>query len=308
MNKRNWSFKDFTLIRAPEQVPHAPQGLQWSLTSGRGHTSEMGLRPSARSSAERRGARATRALVGVFVFGGLCAGSVLAQEPSSQEDLSLHSIPALVEKLKNPDPQARKGVAEVLAGRGAEGVPEILRGMKGAKPKAKARLSLVLERIGSPAVPRVLEVLIHDPDLRSFAGTALNQLSGPESADQIPAFLSAMQDPEIKNYCGTALLRVSSPKAKKYFPEIANALKSQDEDVRAYAAVALGLIGDKNAVPHLVKGLKDPQPKVRWSAALALGKIGSKSKPVVEALRAAQKDPNAEVRRLATEALKEIRS
>ena len=111
------------------------------------------------------------------------------------------------------------------------------------------------------------------------------------------------------------------------------ALKDQNKDVRAYAAVTLGQIGDAaveplilalkqypdkrsgvaqilgqigdpRAVEPLIIALKDQNDYVRQWAAHALGKIGDPR--AVEPLRAALKDQNEDVRKWAAYALGKI--
>src|ERR1035437_10138331 len=71
--------------------------------------------------------------------------------------------------------------------------------------------------------------------------------------------------------------------------------------VRRDAAVALGQIGDADAVQPLVSGLKDDNPSVRLAAAEALGQIGDQR--AAEPLKAAFKDSDSHVRRAVTDAL-----
>lgn len=57
-----------------------------------------------------------------------------------------------------------------------------------------------------------------------------------------------------------------------------SSLSANDPQVRVEAALALGELGDENAVPALSYILgSDPDPQVRRSAANALGRIGEKA-------------------------------
>ena len=57
-------------------------------------------------------------------------------------------------------------------------------------------------------------------------------------------------------------------------PALITALRDQDEDVRAYAALALGDIGKRTATSALVERIReDIVPQVRGFAAMALGKL-----------------------------------
>jgi len=72
---------------------------------------------------------------------------------------------------------------------------------------------------------------------------------------------------------------------------------------------ALGAIGVKAepAVPALAAALKEDRSKeVRKASALALGSIQARNPTVMEALQAAARDPDSEVRQAAESALKNL--
>jgi HEAT repeat protein len=80
--------------------------------------------------------------------------------------------------------------------------------------------------------------------------------------------------------------------------------KDKDNDVRWYAASALGKIGDAKAVEPLIAALKDEDRVIRRIAVMALGEIGDAR--AVEPLNAVLKDNDWLVRRNAAEALGKI--
>jgi hypothetical protein len=94
------------------------------------------------------------------------------------------------------------------------------------------------------------------------------------------------------------------------------ALKSDSIQGRAYAAHDLGQLAESGhrpkdldaAVPALIEALSDATPMVRGTAATALGKLGASARAALEKLdQLANNDPAPGVRRLASEALQEIR-
>ena len=94
-------------------------------------------------------------------------------------------------------------------------------------------------------------------------------------------------------------------KARGDAPGLIKALEYQKLwRVRRDAAVALGQIGDADAVEPLIAGLKDDNPSVRRAAAEALGQIGDAAAlgPLIAALKSAAVD----VRKTAAEALGQI--
>src|SRR6185369_4675182 len=87
------------------------------------------------------------------------------------------------------------------------------------------------------------------------------------------------------------------PKAAAATRDLARALSDQVPGVRWAAGEALASIGPaaQSAVPQLIEALQDEFLYVRICAAGALGSLGLKAptaQPVVEALRAAAKDPS----------------
>ena len=94
-------------------------------------------------------------------------------------------------------------------------------------------------------------------------------------------------------------------KARGDAPGLIKALEYQKLwRVRRDAAVALGQIGDAEAVEPLVAGLRDDNPSVRLAAAEALGRIGDAGALVP--LIAALKSPAVDIRKAAAESLGQI--
>ncbi|MEX2720691.1 MAG: HEAT repeat domain-containing protein, partial [Candidatus Wukongarchaeota archaeon] len=123
---------------------------------------------------------------------------------------------------------------------------------------------------------------------------------------------------------------VEKMKAKKDVKGLIKALKyKRDQDVRRYAALTLGEIGDAKAVEPLIQALKEENKGIRWNAVGALDKLGWKpeddiekalyliakeewdklvrlGEPAVEPLIQALKDKDINVRRGAAETLGKI--
>jgi len=72
------------------------------------------------------------------------------------------------------------------------------------------------------------------------------------------------------------------------------------------AMVALGAIGDPQAISALLRLLTDPNPHVRAVAARSLGSAGVADRQVETALRAATKDEEEIVRQAASHALAQM--
>jgi HEAT repeat protein len=87
-------------------------------------------------------------------------------------------------------------------------------------------------------------------------------------------------------------------------PALLHYLESDDEQTRAFAAAALGRIGDPSAVERLTRLLQDEVWFIRRSGVVALGNIGGPS--AVQGLTTAVKDKHADVRRWAVIGLGDI--
>lgn len=84
-------------------------------------------------------------------------------------------------------------------------------------------------------------------------------------------------------------------------------LESEEAFARYQAVEALGWLGPE-AVDPLIDALRNEDPMVRARAARALGRFGAAARHAVGPLVAAVNDPQAEVRRQASEALRLIRA
>lgn len=99
-------------------------------------------------------------------------------------------------------------------------------------------------------------------------------LRDPEPPSQPPPdLLRLLGDPEarVRRRAALAVGRVGQGEAVRPLTAL---LTDADAEVRQMAAFALGLLGDKAAVEPLVGVLSDPSPIVQGSAAEALGLIG----------------------------------
>jgi HEAT repeat protein len=103
-----------------------------------------------------------------------------------------------------------------------------------------------------------------DEDLR-------DSLNSKPTADSLQA---GLRDASVSVRMN-AVRAAAYPKDVSAVPHLAGVMLRLDQpsSLRAAAALALGLIGDRIAVGALAEALKDPAPEVRFSAALSLGKL-----------------------------------
>lgn len=106
--------------------------------------------------------------------------------------------------------------------------------------------------------------------VRRVAAEGLANGGGPEvTATLIKALRDHHQDLSLLNAAITALARTRDDVVVDLFA----LLDEPDAEVRTYATLALGLVGDPRAVPELMKRLDDPDTNVRFHVIEALGRL-----------------------------------
>jgi HEAT repeat protein len=220
------------------------------------------------------------------------------------------ALPHLRAVLKDPNPELRRTAAQSL-GKIArkEAVPALVDAL--CDPDAGVRRHAVwaLGMIGEDSVGpdrSPLSALLFDPDpgVREAAAMALG-LTG-DTQTGIELLLDRLQEPATPaDAKRLAAASFGGMEARTAVPFLTWLLADPDAQVRRWAVAALGEIADQKTVAPLSKVLtKDRDPGVRIEAAFRLGKFGGEA--ARPALTAALKDVNADVRRLANAALKEL--
>lgn len=251
----------------------------------------------------------------------------------------------LIGRLGSDDWWVRELSAEELAGFGAEGrdaIPALIVALQDETEGVRRMAAYALGRIGgdSDEAQAALVDALADPDygvrykaIGAVAGfgvtviPALMELFDSDYADTTQvgsavAALARMGAPAVPSlrqgleaggdrasYSARAL-RFMGPAAESAGPALVEALGSQDEQVRRYAAAALGAIGSpvaELAMPALIRALQDAGLLVGSEAAVALGKMGPRAQDAVPALERALESPNRYTREGAQLALRKIR-
>jgi len=159
------------------------------------------------------------------------------------------------------------------------------------------------ERAAIGLVPELMRAS-EDEDLgvQVAAVRALAQIADARAVPVLCRWLGEKRlIPEIRQQIARALGEIGSAEA---VGPLIQALRDEDESVRAAAANALGRIGDARAVEPLIQALRDSNWRVRAAAAKALGRIGDVRavEPLVQALG----DENESVRMAAVKAAVKI--
>ncbi len=152
-------------------------------------------------------------------------------------------------------------------------------GRAGGPPDA-ARIASVLRNTPYDGSPKVLSLF-------DLGITALIRLKDPDTLPLL-RMLAEQQDPELEWRAANALIRLTDRAARPVFLRL---LSSPHPDVRAYAALGIGICGDPGLEAELVPllpptdsrtGVATPLP-VRFNAVRALGMLKSVSTiPAIE--------------------------
>lgn len=205
------------------------------------------------------------------------------------------AIPALVELMKDHDPEVRKwailGVGSFGSGM-KDTIPDLIGLLRSPDRGTRSAAAGALTRIGDDAIEPLAQALSNsDAKIRGGASLALEDM-GPSAGPAVPALLGALlsnkppDDPRPPRPLGTVdFVRDGEPRPTGYHAALraigANAatglallLDHQDQQEQIVALRALqfmGANGDR-AVPRLITVLRDPE--LRMEAASALGGIG----------------------------------
>ena len=143
--------------------------------------------------------------------------------------------------------------------------------------------------------------------LRTLADTALPALQrGLTDPDvQVRRNVALYLEWEGGNYGKHAPMPLN---LRPFLPQLAQALRDEDERVKALAAQALAHVGSAAAiaVPDLIRLLGDPSDGLRNSACIGLAGIGPAARAALPALRRALTDPSITVRGFAYRAIERI--
>jgi HEAT repeat protein len=137
--------------------------------------------------------------------------------------------------------------------------------------------------------------------VRRIAAEGMADVGGRDVVDTlIEALREHHRDPALLNAALTALAQTR----EDVVMSIVQLLDLDDADVRTYAVLALGLVGDVRAVPALAGRLDDPDMNVRFHAIEALGRLGDRS--VADAIAAIAESRDFFLSFAALDALAEI--
>ncbi len=232
-----------------------------------------------------------------------------------------------------PDGNVANRAEQLLLKLGAAALPSLQTGLEGQDVKVRIRCAGILEQIGDRAATMDLAAALKDDDSRVVVAVA-EALAALKDARAARALIEALANPDvfarqaaadalgsIGAAAGDAMIQALGQSRGTARVELVRALglsaaagaasqlqeelASDDWQVRARAAEALGRIDDKAAVPRLIGRLNsDNEWTVRLMAAKGLGVL--RTPPAMAALKvAANEDREPLVRRQAALSLKQ---
>jgi HEAT repeat protein len=211
-------------------------------------------------------------------------------------------LPTVTEALRDGDAEVRSAAAVALGKLGfARSATDLRRARKDKVRDVREGALLALGMLREPLLAEDLAAVLMDREEserpRCFAAVGLGLAGGPEAADALLSFLAPDADgrvvggigksPMLEASCLTALGFLGWKDAAARLRDDYASATRYEPALRAYIALALGRLGDREAVPLLLQGLESDREPLRQTAALALGSL---LKPADEApLRALSK-------------------
>jgi HEAT repeat protein len=208
------------------------------------------------------------------------------------EELSI-----LIRDLAAPDPPARRIAAETLAAADERAIYPLIRSLRDENSGVQDAAMRSLIAIGGEVTAYMaLPLLRESPFLRNTARIILRQI-GPLSVPLLRPLL-ADKDDDIRTFAVDLIADIGSC---DYPRDIARLLESDpNQNVRASAAKALGVLGYRDGLPALISALKDSE-WVSFSALESIAGLGDDA--CLEPVMALLQSPSETARYAAIEAL-----
>ena len=183
-------------------------------------------------------------------------------------------------------------------------VPTLGKALQDADPvvASAAAAGLGKAKAGSAVRPLLMALLHNSPRLRSASAEALGRIGDVRALTPLLKALASDAVIEVRQQAAKGL---GALKDKRAVPELVAALDAPEASLRVFAVDALGDIGDASVVARLCRMLtSNENPGVRESSAVALGKLGDPD--ALPALRGVLTDRDEKLQELAFGAIIDI--
>jgi HEAT repeat protein len=244
------------------------------------------------------------------------------------------AVPALIKALETykSDEELRVDLIRASGGTGMyakRALPQLTALLDDPSPMIRRSVAIVLRSLSLNDVTEILPLLIQshdDPDKGTAEGVSVSQLAklsvkqlGPDAVAVVSAIRKIQREEHAKVITlPREAVGQGQGKDRKLLPFLAEILKAKgDKSLRQSAAYALGIMGPDAvaAFPALIDALdvtdvKDAQLAARIQVAViwALGQVGTGLEPMLTAVGAAAKSPDAAVRAQAEATMKKLRA
>jgi HEAT repeat protein len=194
------------------------------------------------------------------------------------------------------DLNVREDITWALVRRKDKAIQPLIRDLTHENWHVRHNAVHVLGKIANPLATDALMKLLGDenPIVVSKTALALSQIADSKAIPALVAILSH-EKPEIQSM----LRDVLEGFGEKAISALAQAIQSDNWQVREQAAEVLGQIEHEESIALLSQALSDEAWQVRFAAIMGLSYQGEKA-----AIHALQNDPNEQVRRLVTGLIK----
>lgn len=194
--------------------------------------------------------------------------------------------PALMTSLrKEQDAVARSCAVRALVRTGgatASDLPDLIRLLKDPDPSTRYNTAKIIGNLGSVAQPALTDLVLtmnNDPNslVRCYCAEALGNIgpaAQPATADLIKFLEDRLKD-NYRHQAAAALAKIAPANDPKVTRVLLSALMDKSSDVKAYAARGLALMHsqDPRVVPALQNLATDPDAKLRRAASESLKQL-----------------------------------
>ncbi len=211
------------------------------------------------------------------------------------------AVPALIEALRNDNPNVRAGAAEVLGEiRDPVALPPLLAAVYDSQPEVRISVAVALSEFPNPkAAEAVLSSMRDDnPHVREVVARLVNRLKDPRGVE---ALIVATRDPN-QSVQLSAWHALGASGDQRAVEPLRGALKSGNAAIRMIAINSLVSVRDPEAITDLISEYRNDTDQSTRVRALAV--LGSQSDPrVTDLMIAALEDADGGIRLTAATSL-----